>query len=133
MKKIFAGALALTFVSQPIAAIPSSYIDPVWRPFLLLAGDGDPQRASDRLQRIKRLQTTMLNNTRYDTETQAFVDNLWRSMEKFDLDGFYGSLPDQKGRQRELNVRGIWQDDAYLYERVPAAELSPQLTTLPLG
>lgn len=133
MKKIIAGSLALTLVSQPIAAIPSSYTDPVWRPFLLLAGDGDPQRASDRLQRIKRLQTTMLNNTRYDTETQAFVDNLWRSMEKFDLNGFYSSLPDQKGRQRELNVRGLWQDDIYLYERVPAAELSVQAAILPLG
>ncbi|HVL01931.1 MAG TPA: hypothetical protein VM553_19075 [Dongiaceae bacterium] len=133
MKKLVVGSLALALVAQSTVAIPSNYIEPVWRPFLLLAGDGDPAQASQRLQRIKQLQTTMLNHTRYDAETQAFIDSLWRSLEKFDLNGFYTSLPDEKGRQRELNVRGLWQNDAYLYERVPAAKLNGSVAELPLG
>lgn len=133
MKAIVSAAVASLLIVVPSQAITTPYVDPVWRPFILLAGDGDPQQASERLQRIKQLQNTLVNNTQYDADTQQFIAGMWRSMERFDLKGFYHLLPEQKGRQRLLNVSGRWQDEVYRYRTVRQEDGGLGSDPLPLG
>lgn len=133
MKALSTALLATLMVSAPGQAITSPYVDPVWRPFIMLAGDGDPQHASERLERIKLLQNTMVNHTRVDDDTQAFVDAIWRSMEKFDLKGFYKLLPEQEGRRRQLNVSGRWAENEYRYSTVKKAQGGFSADPMPLG
>lgn len=133
MRLLPTAVLASALIAMPGQAITTPYVDPVWRPFIMLAGDGDPVQAAERLQRIKQLQNTLVSNTRVDADTQRFVDGMWRSMERFDLKAFHGLLPEQEGRQRMLHVRGEWQDDVYHYTTVKQAEIAGIDAPLPLG
>lgn len=133
MKLFPAALLSSLLLATPGQAITTPYVDPVWRPFIMLAGDGDPVQAAERLQRIKQLQNIMVNNTQVDADTQRFIDGMWRSMERFDLKEFYGLLPEQNGRQRALHVRGEWRDDVYRYATVKKADVEKTDAPLPLG
>jgi hypothetical protein len=133
MKLLPTALLSSLLLASPGQAITTPYVDPVWRPFIMLAGDGDPVQAAERLQRIKQLQDTMLNNTQVDGDTQRFIDGMWRSMERFDLKEFYGLLPEQEGRQRSLLVRGEWRDDVYHYATVKKADARKAGEPLSLG
>ena len=132
MKLLTTAAFSALLVALPCQAITKPYVDPIWRPFILLAGDGDVNAASQRLDRIKQLQTSMVNSTHYDQNTQAFIDGMWSNMERFDLNGFYKLLPESQGRQRSLSVNGAWHDGGYWYSTVSSAEQDDS-TPMPLG
>lgn len=133
MKLLPAALLPALLLAVPGQAITTPYVDPVWRPFIMLAGDGDPRLAAERLERIKELQNTMVNNTQVDTDTQRFVDGLWGAMERFDLKEFYRLLPEQEGIARSLNVMGEWRDDVYYYSTVKPLQDNHQGQPLTLG
>ena len=132
MKLLTTAALSAALVALPSQAITRPYVDPVWRPFILLAGDGDLNVASQRLERIRQLQMSMVNNTHYDQNTQQFIDGMWKSMEAFDLNGFYRLLPEHDGRRRMLNVSGEWRDGGYWYSTVSNSDLETT-SPMPLG
>ncbi len=93
-------------------------VDPAWRPLIQLVGDGDPHLASERFQLFTELQNTMVNNTLYDKQTQAFVDDMWASLENFNLKQLYQRLPIADGNSRALQVNGRWLSDTYAVSMV---------------
>ena len=133
MKLLPAALLPSLLLAVPGQAITTPYVDPVWRPFIMLAGDGDPRLAAERLERIKELQNTMVNNTQVDADTQRFVDGLWGAMERFDLKEFYRLLPEQEGVARSLNVMAQWRDDVYYYSTVKPPQANENGQPLTLG
>lgn len=86
-----------------------------WKPIVTFAGNGQPQLAIDRLRGINDVQKLMVDNSRFDDASRHFIDELWGSIEDFNLSRFYSILPEKNGDWRELHVEGRRQGDAYCY------------------
>ncbi|MDX1756134.1 MAG: hypothetical protein R3175_08760 [Marinobacter sp.] len=94
-------------------AISPDVIERAWRPPVELAGQGDTDLAVTRLRDYVSLQRLMMDHTEYHQQTQAFVNELWASLESFDLDGFYRLLPEEKANWRQLRVYGAAENGVY--------------------
>lgn len=84
-----------------------------WQPPVAFAGEGDEKRAVNALRQISSLQGVMLNNTRFDPQTEQFVEGLWASFERFDLKRFYELLPERKDDWHFLQVYGVVENGRY--------------------
>lgn len=132
MKRLLAPTLVVALLASPVNALTQMYYEPSWRPIIMLAGDGDIHLAQQRLDKVKKLQSTLLHHTRYDEGTQQFLEQFWSSVEQFDLDDLYRMLPEQQDGYRSLNVSGQWKGDHYLYRSVTQG--SPHdVSTLQIG
>lgn len=98
-------AFSLCF-SASVVAVPPEIVQWGWRPPVEFAGQGNPQVAIEQLRNYIRLQRLVMDHTDYHEQTQAFVDDLWQSLESFDLEGFYWLLPDEQESWRSLTVYG---------------------------
>lgn len=106
----------------PIPQVPiSQIIGRGWQPPVAFAGQGDEKRAVNALREISSLQKVMLSNTRFDEQTEQFVDGLWASFERFDLKKFYDLLPERKGDWHYLQVHGVVENGRY--------NVGPQVTS----
>lgn len=94
-------------------AVPPEIVRWGWRPPVEFAGQGDPQLAVAQLRNYIRLQRLVMDHTDYHEQTREFVDDLWQSLESFDLEGFYWLLPEEQGNWRSLSVYGEAGPEAY--------------------
>lgn len=115
MKYIVCTWLLVASLLYPTLAVAISpdVIERAWRPPVELAGQGDSDLAVARLRDYVSLQRLMMDHTEYHRQTQAFVEDLWGSLESFDLDGFYQLLPDQEAQWRQLTVYGAADGEVY--------------------
>lgn len=106
-------AFAVSLLSSSLHASNSQIIARGWQPPVAFAGEGDEQRAVSALREISSLQKVILSNTRFDQQTEQFVDGLWASFERFDLKKFYELLPERKDDWHYLQVYGVVENGRY--------------------
>ncbi len=107
---LLATSLLLPAVS---VAVPSDVIERAWRPPVELTGQGNADLAVSRMRDYVSLQRLMMDHTEYHQQTQDFVNDLWRSLERFDLEGFYRLLPEERSQWRQLQVFGAADRGVY--------------------
>lgn len=111
--------LALSVPS--VWAVTPETLERGWKPSVKMVGNGEPEVAVKKLREVTDLQRVVLKNTEYHQQTQAFVDGLWASLERFDLRKFYSLLPEQEDGWRQLRVYG--SRDGALYRMGPEASI----------
>ncbi|MDC0661530.1 hypothetical protein [Marinobacter sp. SS21] len=102
-------------------AVPNDVIERAWRPPVELTGQGNADLAVSRLRDYVSLQRLMMDHTEYHQQTQSFVDDLWGSLESFDLEGFYRLLPEEQAQWRQLRVFGAADRGVYRIGPEPLA------------
>lgn len=112
-------AAAATAMSTAFAITPE-VINRGWKAQVEMVGAGDPQVALANLREITDLQRVVLQNTEFHQQTQQFIDQLWASLESFNLDRYYNLLPETDGEWRQLKVYGA--RNGKLYQMGPIAE-----------
>lgn len=105
--------IAFLVGSQVSFAVSDDVVERGWKPQIELAGDGDSALAVERIKALSDLQRTVFYGLQYHEETQAFVDEVWDSLEKFDLKHIYEMLPQQDGEWRQLQIYGSQTGDSY--------------------
>ena len=100
-------------VANAVNSVSSQLVSRGWQPPVAFAGEGNERRAVNALREISALQHVMLSNTRFDTQTEQFVDGLWASFERFDLRKFYELLPEKQDDWHFLQVYGVVEDGRY--------------------
>ncbi|WP_111656382.1 hypothetical protein [Isoalcanivorax indicus] len=109
------------FAATSLAApqVDNEIIDRGWQPPVSLAGEGDPLTAVTRMRAYADLRDTLIHHTHYHAETRDFMDALRRSLERFDLRGFYGMLPEEQGEDRLIRVEGVMEHGRYRVRPMP--------------
>ncbi|WP_148863783.1 hypothetical protein [Marinobacter fonticola] len=132
MSRLFFRWLLWAAVVMPgaVQAVAVEVIKRAWQPPVTLAGQGDPALAVARLREYVGLQRLVMAHTDIHPETQQFIDELWASLESFDLDRFYRLLPERDDDWRTMQVYGQATDDRY---RVGPAPLGLQAPVPALG
>jgi len=102
--------ILLPFTAQASTA-PSS--DANWKPLVSFAGNGDRSMAIQRLREIDQLQSAMVNNTRYDTQTETFITQMWELIESFNLKKLHATLPISVDDWNQLSLKGKRNDNEY--------------------
>lgn len=113
-----AGALLVAGSALAAPALDATALG--WTPLVSLWGRGDAGLAVRSLRDVTQAYDTVLHRTEIDEPTQKFIDKAFDELEDFDLDGFYELLPEQRGRARELLVRGDLAGKKYLVRRAGA-------------
>ncbi len=85
-----------------------------WQPPIILAGNGDPKQAIVNLNKLVDLQKVVTRNSKFDEQTQQFIDDLWSSFERFKLKKFYKLLPEENQDWRQIHIYGARHDNVYL-------------------
>lgn len=96
----------LSLLSGNANAVESGVLERAWKPSVELTGEGDSEKAITKMREMAELQQIMLENTQFHEQTQEFVDGLWASFERFDLNRFYRLLPEENDDWRRLSVIG---------------------------
>lgn len=104
-------ANAISAMESPVSS--AAIVARGWQPPVAFAGQGDEKRAVNALREMASLQRVMLSNTRFDQQTEQFVDGLWASFERFDLKKFYELLPERKDDWHFLQVYGVVENGRY--------------------
>ena len=94
-------------------AANNSVSDANWKPLIAFAGNGDRTTAIQRLREIDQLQSAMMNNTRYDTETETFMTEMWKLIESFNLRKLHATLPINVDEWNQLSLKGERNDKEY--------------------
>ncbi|MDX1692564.1 MAG: hypothetical protein R3208_02290 [Ketobacteraceae bacterium] len=113
MRGILLTMAALAMSIPAAQAVSPEILQRGWKPSVEMIGDGEPAVAIHKLREVTDLQRVVLHNTEYHEQTQAFVDGLWASLERFDLRRFYSLLPEETGDWRQLRVYGSRQGTQY--------------------
>lgn len=125
MRTVCAGAifLLLAWASPVYATAQASPTDwakatqatvkRVWQPPVTALGEGNSDQAIKNLREVTHLQRVLLTNKETHKDTQRFLDQLWRSFERFDLKGMYKILPNQETDWRSLKVYGALHKNVY--------------------
>lgn len=114
MRRLILGVMGAVLAVPLFAhAVAVTVIERAWQPPVTLAGQGDPARAVARLRDYVALQRLVMGYTDIHPETQRFIDDLWDSLESFDLDRFYRLLPEQTEAWRTMKVYGRVLSDHY--------------------
>jgi len=100
-----------------------------WKPMVELTGGGDTAQAIDAMQELTELHGIVLKNTQNHPETQAFIDDMWRSLERFNLKTFYKMLPQQQDEWRQLQIFG--RRDGGVYRIGPDTRTNPDAEPMP--
>ncbi|PCJ43881.1 MAG: hypothetical protein COA99_07600 [Moraxellaceae bacterium] len=109
-----ARVLALTIVLVgPALAVSPEVMTRGWKPPVEFLGAGNPQLAVTRMREMAELQDVVFNNSTYHKDTRKFIDNMWESLESFNLKKFYKFLPMEDGPWRTLSVFGHREGKAY--------------------
>ena len=110
-------APALVMAATPMlstsASISSDVIQRGWKPSVEFSGAGDSKHAVVKMREMAALQEVFFKNTEYHQQTQEFIDELWASLESFNLKKLYRMLPDENGVWRELTVVGALDGELY--------------------
>lgn len=114
--KRFSGAVAATacvLTATAGFAISPEVLNRGWKPTIEIAGSGDTSTAVTNMRAMADLQRIVLQHTEFHQQTQQFVDELWGSLESFNLDRFYNLLPETDGEWRQLRVYGARNGTLY--------------------
>lgn len=114
MKRI-CSFLLLASLTPAVSAVENQFILDRWKPIVIFAGNGDSQLAINNLRGINEMQSLMADHATFDPQSQQFIDELWGSIEDFNLSRFYDILPEQNGEWRELRVKGRREGGEYCY------------------
>lgn len=114
-----------TFVTAAVCGTSAIAVTPEivsrgWKAQVEMNGDGNADVAVTRLREITELQKVVLQNTEFHEQTQRFIDELWASLESFNLTRYYNLLPETDGEWRQLKVYGA--RNGRLYQVGPIAE-----------
>lgn len=122
MKSISGAITAVAFALTASAgfAFTADVLNRGWKPSVEMAGAGDTRLAIHNMRDMADLQRVLLQHTEFHQQTQQFVDELWASLESFNLDRFYNMLPEVDGDWRQLRVYGA--RNGALYRVGPDAE-----------
>ncbi len=108
---------ALVMAAAPVlstsASISSDVIQRGWKPSVEFSGAGDSKHAVVKMREMAALQEVVFKNTEYHKQTQEFIDELWSSLESFNLKKLYRMLPDESGAWRQLTVVGALDGELY--------------------
>ena len=110
--RVLAATVLVTAASSSLAITPDIIVRG-WQPSVEIAGSGDAATAVTNLRQIADLQQVVLKHTEFHPQTQQFIDDLWSSLQSFNLNKFYRLLPLQDGDWRELKVYGARNGDLY--------------------
>lgn len=115
MRRSLVHALVWVVLATPVLthAVAITVIERAWQPPVILAGQGNAERAVARLRDYVSLQRLIVGHTDIHPETQRFIDELWDSLESFDLDRFYRLLPEESDTWRTMQVYGRALPDRY--------------------
>ncbi len=105
--------MAIPPVLAPSDLISSDVIQRGWKPSVEFSGAGDSKHAVVKMREMAALQEIAFKNTEYHKQTQEFIDELWSSLESFNLKKLYRMLPDKNGVWRQLTVVGSLDGDLY--------------------
>lgn len=95
------------------AQAPAALIVEGWRPASLILGGGNQQSAVQQMREYTALQHALFHNIDLDPQTDTFLEELWDSLETFNLSRFHKVLPTETSTGRELWVYGSLQQDRY--------------------
>lgn len=84
-----------------------------WKAQVEMNGNGNAEIAVNHLRELTELQKVVLQNTEFHEQTQRFVDELWASLESFNLSRYYNLLPESDGEWRLLKVYGARNGKRY--------------------
>ena len=139
-QRMWPAALAGVMWAASVMAAPQvddEIIDRGWRPPVSLTGEGDAEAAVTRMRAYADLRETLIHHTHYHAETRDFMDALRRSLERFDLRGFYGMLPEEQGEDRLIRVEGVMEQGRYRIRPMSSqgrgALASTSTRALPMG
>ncbi|MCG8316095.1 MAG: hypothetical protein MI976_23020 [Pseudomonadales bacterium] len=115
MKNIapIAFSLAAVSVAASATSVPSDILERGWKPQVDLIGSGNSEQAIANLRDITELQTTVFKHTEVHEQTQEFIDELWESLESFNLNRYYSLLPEEDGEWRQLSIYGARKGSLY--------------------
>lgn len=102
-------------------AATSLAVERGWSPLIVLAGAGDPDRATTRLRAVSHLWRTLLDHTEMDAATHAFIRRASAALGDFNLAKLYELLPEQSGAFHQLSVIGVAAPTRYWIGR-PGSE-----------
>lgn len=117
--RVAAVAAAVTCTTTTAAVTPE-IVSRGWKAQVEMIGNGDAKTAVSNLREITDLQKVVLQNTAFHEQTQRFIDELWASLESFNLNRYYNLLPETDGEWRQLKVYGA--RNGKLYQLGPIAE-----------
>lgn len=118
--KTIAAALALALIvawAQTLAANNPTPLQLMWRPLVILLGDGDSRAAIAQIKKQIEMFDTILHRSHVDDYTKKFADNVQKTLYSFDLDDFYRKLPEQTETWRWLALEGRIVDNRFLLGR----------------
>lgn len=99
-----------------------------WQPYMALAGDAPPRQAIQLLRRELHLNQTVLTATDLAPALQTLADEIWNSLEDFDLNRLYHRLPEVQGGRRSLALAGRLAADRYAVRKIDVPALETPLT-----
>ncbi|OUS26850.1 hypothetical protein A9Q99_16675 [Gammaproteobacteria bacterium 45_16_T64] len=109
-----ASSLAFTLaIASPVLAVSPDVIHRGWKPSVEFAGAGDSSLAVNKMREMAALQQAVFSNIEYHAQTQEFIDDMWASLERFNLKKFYRILPEESGEWRQLTVVGGREGESY--------------------
>ncbi len=122
MKQFSTSVAAVAFILTASAGFATTpeVLNRGWKPSIEIAGSGDTATAVTNMRAMADLQRVVLQNTEFHQQTQQFVDELWASLESFNLNRYYELLPETDGDWRQLRVYGA--RDGKLYRVGPDAD-----------
>lgn len=132
MKYIIPVAL-LCSLSNAATANENNILIERWKPIVLFAGNGNPHAAINHLRGINEIQALMAERTSFDPQSQKFVDDLWASLNDFNLARFHSILPEVNGDWRELKVKGRREGGEYCFTDQTGKMYSPAGAMATLG
>src|SRR5690606_8404654 len=96
MKRFSCAVAATAYVLTASAgfAITPEVVNRGWKPSVEIAGSGDRELAVTNMRAMADLQRVVMQNTDFHQQTQRFIDELWASLESFNLNRFYTLLPE---------------------------------------
>lgn len=106
--------VGLALTGAALGGVPALMRERGWKPWVELAGGGDPQRAVVRLEEsLGTLGVLFGGGLSVDTPTQEFIGGLRASLASFDLESFHALLPESDGEWRRVRIVGARQGTAY--------------------
>lgn len=129
MKRQLSIAL-LALVPATAAANNPELIHAAWKPAVIFAGNGDTEIALKHWQQVRDIQALMAEKFQLDQSARQFSNDLWQSLEDFNLKKFHTLLPQQNGDWREFTMHGSRDGNQYRYSDINANQLPALMQTL---
>lgn len=129
MKKTMSIALLLLLPASANANDPA-LIQAAWKPAVIFAGNGDPKTALQQWQQVRDIQALMAEKAQTDLRSHQFANQLWGSLEDFNLKKFHTMLPNENGPWREFNMHGKREGEQYHYYDITPDKQPGDMLTL---